>query len=233
VLRRTLLREDVRGKAMKAADRTASGRGNGRREQAMSKIIDTATELFARQGYHATGVAELGRAVGLGSGALYHYIGSKEDLLFTIVRSHLEHALEFGRDLLAHESTAVEKLHEMGREHMRLVAYRRLELLVMLREIDSLSGERRDNMLALRAAVEQIWVEVVSQAERDGELRAVDPLFVKVALGALNYSVLWFRVGGESSPEEVADGIIDMLLAGQGRPGAATVRDALSVHPAG
>jgi AcrR family transcriptional regulator len=97
----------------------------------MSKIIDTATELFARQGYHATGVAELGRAVGLGSGALYHYIGSKEDLLFTIVRSHLEHALEFGRDLLAHESTAVEKLHEMGREHMRLVAYRRLELLVM------------------------------------------------------------------------------------------------------
>jgi hypothetical protein len=88
-------------------------------------------------------------------------------------------------------------------------------------------------MLALRAAVEQIWVEVVSQAERDGELRAVDPLFVKVALGALNYSVLWFRVGGESSPEEVADGIIDMLLAGQGRPGAATVQDALSVHPAG
>jgi len=65
----------MRGKAMKAAVRAASGRGNGRREQTMSKIIDTATELFARQGYYATGVAELGRAVGLGSGALYHYIG--------------------------------------------------------------------------------------------------------------------------------------------------------------
>ncbi|WP_030621990.1 TetR/AcrR family transcriptional regulator, partial [Streptomyces fulvoviolaceus] len=48
------------------------------------KIIDTAAELFARQGYAATSVNDLGRAVGLAKGALYYYIGSKENLLIEI-----------------------------------------------------------------------------------------------------------------------------------------------------
>ncbi|HEX4247960.1 MAG TPA: helix-turn-helix domain-containing protein, partial [Pseudonocardia sp.] len=71
------------------------------RTAAQAKIIAVATELFARQGYHATGVAELGRAVGLGAGALYHHIGSKEELLLTIVRAHLEDVLAFGTRQLA------------------------------------------------------------------------------------------------------------------------------------
>ena len=47
-------------------------------------IIDTSAHLFARQGYHATGITELCTANDLGKGALYHYIGSKEELLAAI-----------------------------------------------------------------------------------------------------------------------------------------------------
>ena len=47
-------------------------------------IIDTSAPLFARNGYHATGITELCDANDLGKGALYHYIGSKEELLAAI-----------------------------------------------------------------------------------------------------------------------------------------------------
>ena len=47
-------------------------------------IVDTSAKVFARQGYHATGIAELCVANELGKGALYHYIGSKEELLGAI-----------------------------------------------------------------------------------------------------------------------------------------------------
>ena len=40
--------------------------------------------MFARRGYHATGITELCVANDLGKGALYHYIGSKEGLLAAI-----------------------------------------------------------------------------------------------------------------------------------------------------
>ena len=47
-------------------------------------IIDTSARVFARRGYHATGIAELCTVNGLGKGAFYHYIGSKEELLAAI-----------------------------------------------------------------------------------------------------------------------------------------------------
>ncbi|MDT7695677.1 MAG: hypothetical protein QOI75_5044 [Pseudonocardiales bacterium] len=182
------------------------------RTETQAKIIAVATELFAQQGYHATGVAELGRAVGLGAGALYHHIGSKEELLLTIVRAHLEDVLAFGTLLLAAEGTAVAKLHELAREHMRLVAHRRTELLVMLRELDSLTGQRRADMLALRDAVEDVWNEVVRRGVEAGELTDLDPMFVKVVLGAMNYSLFWFQPDGSETPEQMADRILNMLL---------------------
>ncbi|MDT7646831.1 MAG: hypothetical protein QOC75_3831 [Pseudonocardiales bacterium] len=182
------------------------------RTETQAKIIAVATELFAQQGYHATGVAELGRAVGLGAGALYHHIGSKEELLLTIVRAHLEDVLAFGTLLLAAEGTAVAKLHELAREHMRLVAHRRTELLVMLRELDSLTGQRRADMLALRDAVEDVWNQVVRRGIEAGELTDLDPMFVKVVLGAMNYSLFWFQPDGSETPEQMADRILDMVL---------------------
>ncbi|HWD24097.1 MAG TPA: helix-turn-helix domain-containing protein, partial [Acidimicrobiales bacterium] len=47
-------------------------------------IVDTSARLFALQGYHATGLSELCDANELVRGALYYYIGSKEDLLAAI-----------------------------------------------------------------------------------------------------------------------------------------------------
>src|SRR4029077_8667510 len=57
-----------------------SAKGNARREG----IVDTSAQVFARGGYHATGIVELCAANGLGKGAFYHYIESKEDLLAAI-----------------------------------------------------------------------------------------------------------------------------------------------------
>ena len=40
-------------------------------------IVDTSARVFARGGYHATGIAELCEVNGFGKGAFYYYIGSK------------------------------------------------------------------------------------------------------------------------------------------------------------
>jgi TetR/AcrR family transcriptional regulator, cholesterol catabolism regulator len=177
------------------------------------RILGEAAKLFAKQGYHATGVAELSAAVGLGAGALYHHIGSKEQLLFEICRTHIEEVVELGEQLLdADDLSARDKLQRLARKHMQNVAERSVELRVTLREIDSLTGKRRRQMQALRDRTEQIWEQVVDQGRNSGELDGVDPLFVKVALGALNYSVLWYRADGALRPDEIADRTIALML---------------------
>ena len=61
-------------------ERARSAKWQARRDA----IVDTSAKLFARRGYHATGLTELCEANGLGKGTLYHYIGSKERLLVAI-----------------------------------------------------------------------------------------------------------------------------------------------------
>src|SRR6266496_1484504 len=45
------------------------------------EIVDVSAKVFAERGYHATSTTELCEANGIGKGALYYYIGSKEQLL--------------------------------------------------------------------------------------------------------------------------------------------------------
>src|SRR5215813_15529810 len=48
------------------------------------EIVDVSAKVFADRGYHATSTTELCEANGIGKGALYYYIGSKEELLAAI-----------------------------------------------------------------------------------------------------------------------------------------------------
>jgi TetR/AcrR family transcriptional regulator, cholesterol catabolism regulator len=202
---------------MPTAARSKQGtRQRGPTEKSMAtrqRILGEAAKLFAKQGYHGTGVAELSAAVGLGAGALYHHIGSKEQLLFEICRTHIEEVVELGEQLLdADDLSARDKLQRLARKHMQNVAERSVELRVTLREIDSLTGKRHRQMQALRDRTEQIWEQVVDQGRKSGELDGIDPLFVKVALAALNYSVLWYRADGALRPDEIADRTIALML---------------------
>jgi len=67
------------------------------------RIQKIAADLFATRGYRAVGVAEIGEAVGLGRGALYYHISSKEDLLFSIVVRYIEDLVVAGKDTLESE----------------------------------------------------------------------------------------------------------------------------------
>ena len=69
---------------MPRADATGESRRSPNWQARREAIIDTSARVFARQGYHATGITELCAANELGKGALYHYIGSKEELLAAI-----------------------------------------------------------------------------------------------------------------------------------------------------
>ncbi len=50
------------------------------------QILDAAVRAFARKGYHACRVGEIAEEAGVAYGLVYHYFGSKEELLETIFR---------------------------------------------------------------------------------------------------------------------------------------------------
>ena len=179
-----------------------------------SRVIAIAADLFARNGYHGTGIAELGRAVGLGRGALYHYIESKEAVLYAISKDQVDKMNAFAEATLGRDLEPAELLHEMARGLLRNVATHRAEWVVFFREYGALTGDRRDRVIAARERYEGYWRQALDHGVRTGVLRSTPRLLVKGILGMLNYTYLWFEPDGELSPEELADVFMDALING-------------------
>ncbi|MFG2595703.1 TetR/AcrR family transcriptional regulator [Streptomyces sp. NPDC048462] len=54
-------------------------------DERRQRILDTAVEHFARNGYHASSLARIAHDVGITQGGLLHHFRSKEDLLLSVL----------------------------------------------------------------------------------------------------------------------------------------------------
>ncbi len=60
------------------------------RTQTRDRLVDVARQLFHRNGYRATGIAEILRKAEVNSGSLYYFFPSKEDLLIAVLEHYKE-----------------------------------------------------------------------------------------------------------------------------------------------
>ncbi|WIX77382.1 TetR/AcrR family transcriptional regulator [Amycolatopsis carbonis] len=179
-----------------------------------ARVIGIAAELFARNGYHGTGIAELGTAAGLGRGALYHYIGSKEAVLYSISKEQVDSMNAYAEQLLDEDLGAEELVRRMARGLLRNIAEHRAEWAVFFREYTALTGEWRDHVITARERYEGYWRQALDNGVRAKVLRQTPRLLVKGILGMLNYTYLWYEPDGELTPDEVADMFLDALIEG-------------------
>jgi len=54
------------------------------------ELLATTTRLFRQRGFQAASMQDLGEGLGMNRGNLYHYIASKDDLLWTILTGALD-----------------------------------------------------------------------------------------------------------------------------------------------
>jgi TetR/AcrR family transcriptional regulator, cholesterol catabolism regulator len=190
-------------------------RDNGAWEQRRTSIVDTAAHLFATKGFHATGVADLGDAVGLGRGALYYYIESKENLLTLIHDRVMEVVLAAGEMALHEPGTATERLQHLGHELIRIIVSFPDHVWVFLHEFRSLTGEPAEEFRRKRRVFE-VAVETILQDGIDAGEFQVDSVHL-VALGWLglhNYIYIWYHEHGSSNADEIADQFAKIFMYG-------------------
>lgn len=188
-------------------------------ESTQERILRVAAEMFARKGYHATGVAELGAAAGLQRGALYYHIKSKEDLLFDLSKRHVEEALARGREVLARDLPPAAKLRALAREHLRTIAARCAEVTVVIREMHALTGIRAKRLKELRDEYENLFAEVLREGAAQGVFASADRVVVLGVLGMFNWTHVWLDAErGPLSPDDIADRLTDLIIHGQLAP---------------
>ena len=116
-------------------------------------ILDRSAELFARQGFHRTSIAEIAKACNASSKAwIYHYFPNKETVLFTLLVEFLELAASRVRAAVDMHADPRERLHAFVLECLRIYAEYRINHAVLFSEMNLLPDERPVWRLAVDGA---------------------------------------------------------------------------------
>jgi AcrR family transcriptional regulator len=185
-----------------------------------AEIVDTSAHVFARQGYHATGIVELCEVNGLGKGAFYHYIGSKEELLAAIHDRVMDEVLAGADGVCEAGGSPTVQLAALGDALLDVIYRYPDHVWVFLHEFPALTAERADQFRVRRREYERRVESVLRDGIESGEFRDVDPRLTALAwLGMHNYTYLWLKADGRLSARDVAAPFADIFARGiSGRP---------------
>ena len=179
------------------------------------QIEDAASTLFSSQGYAATSMRDIAKALDLQGGSLYAHIPSKEAVLAAIVEEAAEDFHAAIRPIAERDGPATERLREMVTAHVRVVTGGRERAKVFLFEWTFLGQERRQAVARSRLAYQRYFERVVAEGVAAGELATGDPKFAAVfILSAMNAMAHWYRPDGPLGPDHLAANYAELFLEG-------------------
>ena len=149
------------------------------------QILRAAITVFARSGYHTSRVSDVAKEAGVAYGLVYHYFGSKEDLLETIFRRTWTRMLEAVEEVERDGAPARDQLLAVARIVLGAWPVDPDLVRVLVREVarSPQLGREVDEIAHAFQALERI----VSRGQDRGELRTdLEPrLAAWIVYGAL------------------------------------------------
>lgn len=169
-------------------------------------VLDTALTLFAQRGYHGTPLSDVADALGIRTPSLYNHMGSKQDLLATILLSTMDDVLADFRAAVAGREAPADRLRAATRIYALRHATHRREALVVNRDAASLDDPERGLVRDRRREHERAVRAIITDGVRTGEFHAGNPALASFAILEMSVSIArWFSDDGPRTAEQVAD----------------------------
>lgn len=193
--------------------RTAAQR-EAERAAKREAVLLAAVELFNERGFSSTSLDDVAARLGVTKPVIYHYLGSKEQVLLECLgrgMAHLESAVAEAR-----------AQHGRGADRLRafLIRYAEVNMepfgrCVVLTSDHELSADGARQFRAMKRRIDEALRTMIAEGSADGSVRGGDPGLASAALaGSLNWIPRWQDPEGALSPEAVAERLVDILMHG-------------------
>jgi AcrR family transcriptional regulator len=190
---------------------TPAGR---RRDQ---EVVDAAAKLFSARGYADASVQDIADELGILKGSLYHYIDTKEDLLFRLLEEvhedvkviMLEVAARQDLDPLARIVLYVRRTVEYSIRHV-------MKISVYHHDVDRLTDHRRKVIFGHRKEHEGFLTGLILEAQRAGQADpALDAtILTNCIFGTVIWVYQWYRPAANAARVELPELCGRFVLAG-------------------
>ncbi|HUR75637.1 MAG TPA: TetR/AcrR family transcriptional regulator [Sporichthya sp.] len=145
----------------------------GTRTPRQRELIEVATRLFARSGYHAVGINDISGELGLTGPAFYRHYPSKEALLVACLDDAVTSHLEAVVDVVRSVSDPRDALEAIIANHVDFVFDQTANIQTWRTEFRSLPEADRHRLRYLQRLYTEEWVRVVRQLRTDLDVEQV------------------------------------------------------------
>ena len=178
-------------------------------------ILDAAAQVFRQKGFHGASMQDIAEAVSLQKASLYHHVTSKQEILLALLDRALEMLIEYIGQISSEVKPADVKLRAMIHAYLTALAENTDLTSVLLFEHRSLDKKSHSRHVPQRDKFEALWRDVLNEGVRAKLFICADvSLAVRALMGIMNWTLTWYRPGGEKSIDEIADGYADLLFNG-------------------
>ncbi len=178
------------------------------------EILEAASRVFRRRGVHGTGMREIASELGMTVGSLYYYFENKQALLAYCQEDGLGGLLALAERLEAMPLAPEARLYLLIVGHVERVNEGTPGSLAHL-EIEGLDGAFRQAILGRRGDYELALRRLIEDGIQAGAFRTTDAKVAALAiLGALNWTVKWFRPEGGKTAREIGREFAELQVRG-------------------
>jgi len=185
-------------------------RGDARRLE----ILRAAGRIFRQRGYSQAGMRDIAAAADISPGNLYHYFRGKHEILYFCQDRTLDSMLQALPAIGGNGGSALERLRAVLTAHVHTILDD-VEGTAAHLEVDALPADLRATIIRKRDRYETGLRRLVGEVIEEERLPRRDPrIITRAMLGALNWTVRWYRPQGPASVKTVAEDLMTFLIGG-------------------
>jgi Transcriptional regulator len=162
------------------------------------RVLEVTSDLFRRNGYQATSMRDIAKAVGMKSGSLYYYYESKEALLAAILNDNIDATLAGLTEALASlpgDATARQKFETAVAASVKIIADSGDMAVASAQTLSILQEPEFSEQSRHRRAYNQFWRDIINEGKEKGEIRKdlPDAVASMAIVGALTFVGEWYE----------------------------------------
>ena len=179
-----------------------------------AEIVRAASRLFAEKGYAGTTIRDIARAVDMQSGSPFYHFKTKHDMLLAVVLEGMATITRAVGAAAAQAGTPREVFEAMLLAHLDqlLAEDGRHFAATLLHESHHLDPAALAELIEQKDAYEALWQKALRELKRGGEIEDDSRVTRLLLMGALNWTVQWYRPNGGRTVKQIARQISGMLL---------------------
>jgi AcrR family transcriptional regulator len=191
----------------------AAGDPDSEWDRRRREILEAAAEVFFHKGFDRGTTKEVAARVGLTQPAIYHYVGSKQDLIIEIARQVDNEFSEAMAGALSTSSDPVEQLRSVVYAFTDALSRNRLSFALYWKEYRAIPPNVAKSVSAHHRTFIEQFSDLVRKSQALGALPADQPTEIvsQGLLGMLSWTYWWYRPDGPSSPADIARGFLALV----------------------